>query len=63
MKNFSVTMAGLFVAVGVPLVVKLGFSESCSGEIVNYVLPLLGGAVAWWGRFRKGDLTVSGFKK
>lgn len=63
MKDYSLTMAGIVLAVGVPMLIKLGFTESCSNEIVNVGLPLLGGAVAWFGRFRKGDVTVAGFKK
>jgi hypothetical protein len=61
--NFSVTIAGILLAVGVPMLVKLGFSESCSNEVVNYIIPLLGGALAWFGRVRVGDIKVSGFKK
>lgn len=63
MKNYSITMAGIIVAVGVPVLVKFGFSESCSNELVNYVIPLVGGAIAWFGRMRAGGVTVGGFKK
>jgi hypothetical protein len=60
---YSLTHAGILVAVAVPVVVHFGFSEACSGEIVNYVLPLLGGVLAWIGRIRAGGVTVGGFKK
>lgn len=60
--NYSVTLAGVLVAVVVPMFAKLGFSESCSGELVNYVIPLIGGAIAWYGRVRSGGVSVTGFK-
>ena len=56
-------MGGILVAVAVPVLVKFGFSESCGGEIVNYVIPLIGGAIAWYGRMRAGGVSVAGFKK
>jgi hypothetical protein len=61
--NFSVTIAGILLAVGVPVLAKLGFSESCSNELVNYVIPLAGGALAWFGRVKAGGITLGGFKK
>ncbi len=60
--NFSVTLAGILVAVGVPILVKLGFSDTCSGEIVNYVIPLVGAGIAWFGRYRAGGVSRLGFK-
>lgn len=61
--NFSVTLTGVIIAVVVPVLIKFGFSESCSNELVNTVIPLVGGAIAWFGRTRKGDITPLGFRK
>ena len=61
--SYSVTMGGILLAVGVLVLAKLGFSESCSSELVNVVLPHIGGAIAWFGRVRAGGVSVSGFKK
>lgn len=41
----------------------LGFSETCAGEITSIVPMLPGALLAWWGRFRQGDITLGGFKK
>lgn len=61
--NFSITITGILVAVAVPTLIKLGFGEDCANQLVNYVIPLVGGAIAWFGRVRQGDVTVAGFKK
>lgn len=65
--NFSMTMVGILVAVGVPLLAKLGFSDECSNQlinvVVNYVTPLVGAAIAWVGRVRAGGVTMAGFRK
>lgn len=61
--NYSITIAGILVAVGVPTLVKLGFGEDCANQLVNYVIPLAGGAIAWFGRVRQGDVGWSGVKK
>lgn len=61
--NYSVTLAGILVAVAVPTLIKLGFGEECANQIVNYVIPLLGGAIAWFGRVRMGGVGWSGVKK
>lgn len=61
--NFSITYIGIIVAVGVPLLVKLGFSESCSNELINVVIPLIGAGIAAFGRFRAGGISALGVKK
>ena len=68
MNKFSLTQGGILVMVlGYTLVNTLGFSENCSSEITSRVVeyvPILAGAVtAWFGRFRRGDLTLAGFRK
>lgn len=60
---YSLTLTGVLVAVGGSLLLKLGFSETCSNEIVQLAPVLMGGAITWFARFRKGDVSVAGFKK
>lgn len=63
----SKTYVGVFVALAGPLLLNLGFSEACSGEITGVVLPLLaalpGAVMALVGRFRLGGVTVLGARK
>ena len=61
--NDSVTLAGILVAVAVPTLIKLGFGDDCANQIVNYVIPLIGGAIAWFGRVRAGGVGWNGLKK
>ena len=61
--KYSLTQGGILLAVAVPLVMRVGFSESCSNELVTIILPLAGGVVAWIGRWRKGDISIFGFRK
>lgn len=56
----SVTLWGIVLAVAVPLLVQLGFSDGCANEIMTIVPTLPGLAVAWYGRVRVGDITVLG---
>ena len=67
MKNYSTTIAGIISAFALPAIVSLGFSESCSGEIVGIGVPTLlsipGLVVAWWGRYKTGGITAFGSKK
>lgn len=63
MNNYSLTIAGLIGAIALPLLVNLGFSDGCANEIVTTLTPLPGIIVAWIGRMRHGDVTLSGFKK
>lgn len=63
MKNYSLTQGGILVAVVGTLLVKFGFSEGCSNELISNVPLLIGGVTAWIGRYRKGDVTLGGFKK
>ncbi len=61
--KYSFTMGGLVVAVALPLLVQLGFSEQCGGEIMAILPTLPGIAMAWYGRMRQGDVTPLGVKK
>lgn len=65
--NYSVTITGLLMTIGLPLLGQWGFSETCSQEIlgvgVPYLLMLPGIVTAWYGRHRVGDITVAGFRK
>lgn len=61
--NFSLTIGGVLVSVAGTLLMKFGFSESCSNEVVQLIPVLLGGVMAWVGRVRAGGVTPMGFKK
>ena len=43
------------------------FSEDCATEITQKVVEwapiVVGGITAWIGRFRKGDVSLAGFKR
>lgn len=63
MSKFSLTQGGILAMIALPLLVQAGFSEQCAGEIWT-IVPMIPGAVAaWYGRFRKGDITLGGFRK
>lgn len=57
------TQGGIIIAVVGTMLVKAGFSEACSSELISNVPLLVGGVVSWIGRYRKGDITLGGFKK
>lgn len=65
--KYSQTMAGVVVSVIGGFVVTFGLSESCSGEITSKIAPMvpvvIGGAMSWIARFKKGGVTLGGFKK
>jgi len=39
------------------------FSESCTAEITTQIPLLIGGVIAYIGRYTKGDITPLGFRK
>jgi len=43
-------------------VMQLGFSESCTNELVQNVPLIVGSALAWVGRLKAGGVSVAGFK-
>lgn len=63
MKNFSLTISGIIIAVAGTLLVDYGFSESCSSEIITKIPLLAGGLMAWIGRVKAGGITVAGTRK
>lgn len=60
MQNYSLTIMGVAVSIVGTVLVNYGFSEGCAGEITNTLPVLIGGVMAWYGRFRKGDVNVLG---
>ena len=61
--KYSLTSGGILVAVVGTLLVKYGFSESCSNELVTNIPLLIGGVMSWIGRVRAGGVNILGFKK
>lgn len=63
MKNFSLTQAGIIVAVVGTILVNAGFSQECTNEIVTNAPVIFGGIIAWVGRYRAGGLTLLGTRR
>ena len=61
--KYSLTMSGILVSVIGTAVMQLGFSESCTNELVQNVPLIIGSALAWVGRIKAGNVTVAGFKQ
>ena len=61
--NYSLTIGGVLVSVLGTVLVNVGFSDSCSNEIVTMLPVLVGGVMSYWGKMRNGDVTPLGFKK
>ena len=59
----SLTIGGIIVMVAGTALVKFGFSESCSNEIVTLAPLAVGGVMSWIGRVRRGDITWFGAYK
>ena len=59
----SITIVGILISVIGTLLLKLGFSETCSNEIVSNIPLVIGGLVAWYGRVRAGGITPLGTRK
>lgn len=59
----SLTISGIFVSVAGTLLVKFGFSEVCSNEIVTLAPLAVGSLMSYVGRFRKGDVNLLGVRK
>jgi hypothetical protein len=59
----SLTISGIFVAVFGTILLKLGFSEVCSNEIIANAPLAIGSIMAYIGRIRKGDLKFLGTRK
>lgn len=68
MKTFSLTQAGNLTAlVGlISLIVSLMGLEITNEEIqiiISSIINLVGIGMSFYGRYRKGDLTIEGFRK
>ena len=66
MQKYSVVILGLLTTALLPMIGEWGFSEACSTEIIGIgtdkLLMLPGLVLAWYGRFRQGDINVLGAK-
>jgi len=63
--NYSKTFIGIALVVGLPVLTKLGLSESCGQEVINWVIASVipGLALIWKERVAKGDVNMAGFRK
>ncbi|QGH73108.1 MAG: hypothetical protein [Podoviridae sp. ctviO18] len=61
--KYSLTNGGILVMVVGQLLMKFGFSEVCSNELITNAPLLVGGLMAWIGRVRKGDVNFLGVRK
>lgn len=59
----SLTIVGIIISVAGTALVKLGFSETCTNEIITNAPLVIGGLIAWIGRVRQGDVNILGVKK
>ena len=59
----SLTITGIAVSLVGTLLLKFGFSEACSSEIIQNTPLVIGSLVAYWGRIRQGDVNFLGVKK
>ena len=59
----SVTITGIIISVAGTFLLKAGFSEVCSNEVIANAPMVIGGIVAWYGRVRKGDISIFGIRK
>ena len=61
--SYSLTQGGILVSVIGTLLVQFGFSQGCSNELITTIPVIIGGIVAWIGRYRAGGVTKIGFRK
>lgn len=63
MAKYSVTISGILImVVGSFLVDYVGLTEKCGSEIANKVPLLIGGVLAWYGRWKAGGISLGGWK-
>jgi len=62
-KTYSLTSTGIIIAVVGTLLVKTGFSEGCSNEIITTLPVVIGSITAWIGNMRNGHTNILGVKK
>lgn len=67
MENYSVTQSGNLTVIASAISLIASHADLSSSENVQILLTalvvLFSGAVSFYGRYRKGDLTFSGFRK
>ncbi len=68
MQSYSLTQGGnLAVILGMVMLVLKYFNINIAEEeiqiLIGGILAVAGVVVSWVGRFRKGDLTIGGFRK
>jgi len=61
--KYSLTVSGVIVSIAGTLLVKYGFTENCSNEIITTAPVIIGGIMSWVGRVRQGDVNLFGVKK
>lgn len=59
----SLTIGGILVSLLGTLLVKFGFTEACTSEIVQLSPLAVGSIMAWIGRVRVGDISIFGVRK
>ena len=65
MQNFSATQAGNYAALlgFVLTLLKVNIGNEELTQAVSAVLVLAGLGTSWYQRFKRGDLTLGGFRK
>lgn len=66
MKNLSPIAVGILGAVGLPLLVQWGFTDSCANEVVDKLAPVvssLPGLIWAWLSAKKANVMSLGGKK
>ncbi len=63
----SFEIMGVFISIGGILLASWGFSDTCSSEIANKIIPLLGSlpglATTYFARLKRGGVSALGVKK
>lgn len=62
MEKYSLTIAGVVVSIAGTVLVNVGFSESCTNEIITMAPVLVGGIMSYIGRMRMGGVDSLGRK-
>lgn len=65
MEKLSLTQVGNYVVLASILVslLKLNITEAELQTVAEAIVALVGVGMAWYGRYRKGDLTLLGARK
>lgn len=64
MQNYSTTQGGnlLVIAAAIALIFSK-FGITLVPDDIVIILTAVGVAISWYGRYKKGDLTLGGFRK